>query len=787
MSGELNEQFLDSQLLQLTLDEKREALANISRRKTNSPAAHSNPLTPVTKSRRNESAENKSQREDLSGDYLPGRGKLPSKLLDEELDAIIEEHESDDKKCDHKSFAAAPFLSILQSTGYGKTRAMVELAKTSDKRVVYLLCKSLAQSWRVPQVLQKILSDMSVDEATKEELYERKWLKFIDVVQDLVDASDYTNRGALYNGQITDKWELGQFYEDLLSRWDEATTPKKNVLRPALKARPSSDSKNSAKKRVTFDYSKAAPIKEGCLVLCFDEVSAFNRPAFRALRRAAKQRGALCVFADTAASICQLMNPNDHSSQVNGGRLGRFVAPIFALNTGDLNWSRKCDEQDYKKLFLAGRARWFSHYNMCLKNGEDEHSCIDSLIELAQKLLLNESGHELIGDDVMYYSCDRNRNTNESVPERVLPGKIAAFASRFSLGAESRISSLLVKHSVATVVGVSEDREIVSCAYPSEPVLAEASARFTADHEDNLREVLCHVKAAIHGTNKLLDPPKGDTGEMCAAALLGYSMDYIRKRSDHQYMSEPVPLSALLDIFYPSKKYAADTQITSAVKDWNVNFTHFDRPNRTPTQSDLLIMWKRRLAYYVQEGAEGLDLLIAIKKGDSYGTIRVQVKNYKNEISQGERNNWLYKLLPTKCPPYFDDDPFSVSLLLSVNGIRDCCRIHEPDGTLIYDQSCGRKRTLQRLQEARIEEATIEHRVLQLATCFPCHKDSPVCWIAEELRSICSLEASKKVSKDYFCHTYTAEIMELEDEETKKLEAAGCSSREHKRQHLASN
>ena len=101
-----------------------------------------------------------------------------------------------------------------------------------------------------------------------------------------------------------------------------------------------------------------------------------------------------------------------------------------------------------------------------------------------------------------------------------------------------------------------------------------------------------------------------------------------------------------------------------------------------------------------------------------------------------------------------------------MNSIQDCCRIHEPNGTLIYDTRFGNKRTLQRFQEA-----TNGHRVLQLATCFPCHEKSPVSWIAAELRSICSLETSKKVWKDYFCQTYTAEILEVEEEERKKLVA----------------
>ena len=79
----------------------------------------------------------------------------------------------------------------------------------------------------------------------------------------------------------------------------------------------------------------------------------------------------------------------------------------------------------------------------------------------------------------------------------------------------SKIAPLLAKHSLATIVHISDDRSSVHVAYPSEPILAEASARYTVEMK-NRKKVLAHVFAAFNST-KLLDPPRGDTGEMCAA------------------------------------------------------------------------------------------------------------------------------------------------------------------------------------------------------------------------------------------------------------------------------
>ena len=176
------------------------------------------------------------------------------------------------------------------------------------------------------------------------------------------------------------------------------------------------------------------------------------------------------------------------------------------------------------------------------------------------------------------------------------------------------------------------------------------------------------MKAAFHNSNKMLDPPRGDVGEMCAAALLGYAMDHIRTSKHHKYMSETVELNQLLSHFhYGCDSFDKDVTITGIVKDWNVNFTHFVRPSWEPTENDLKVMWNRRMAYYVPDSCRGLDLLIALKHKNKqeYGTLRVQVKNYSNMICQSECEKFLGKLLPSQCPPLVDNESFSVGLLLS--------------------------------------------------------------------------------------------------------------------------
>jgi len=187
-------------------------------------------------------------------------------------------------------------------------RAILELAK--EKKLVYLLLKNLPASWQVPNVVK------------------------------------YDTPKKLYDAQITEDGALGEFFDELALFWQKEKTPSKSPMRSCLKNKESpgassqqdgqlsrqiSDSDSPARKKARFSYSDSHAVTHDSLVVCFDEVSALQDSALRPLRRAGKHLGILTIFSDTAASICKVMKPNDHSSKAKGGTLGRFVSPIFSL------------------------------------------------------------------------------------------------------------------------------------------------------------------------------------------------------------------------------------------------------------------------------------------------------------------------------------------------------------------------------------------------------------------------------------------------------------------------
>lgn len=60
--------------------------------------------------------------------------------------------------------------------------------------------------------------------------------------------------------------------------------------------------------------------------------------------------------------------------------------------------------------------------------------------------------------------------------------------------------------------------------------------------------VLDNVHGAFKAEDALLEAPRGNVGEMCAAALLGFAIDSMRKTAKHVYLSEAVPLKDFLRV-----------------------------------------------------------------------------------------------------------------------------------------------------------------------------------------------------------------------------------------------
>ena len=631
----------------------------------------------------------------------------------------------------------APFVFLLQSTGYGKTRTVYQLAETYRK-VVYLPWKGTMP--KVVGKMKQLLKDANTDSRRM-----LLWDKILEAVQRCADH--YPTADNLFEAH-----KSNEFYTRLEDSLAKAMTPisrmkfEKKDETPL--PRPSKTVKLPEKDEgeEVYYYTDAQRPQHSSLVVCLDEVTGLPDEVYRSYRRVAKQRGILSIFSDTATSICKIFPTNDHSQTSHKGKLGHFIKPLFDLQTIDVDLSvddrLNLPDDDYEGLFCAGRPLW--------KSRLDELNDVNKLLDHAENLL-TQSRDETDEDLQSLSKLDFPILNGPRIVDHNL---IAVFVCRFAMGKESRMAPLLVKHSLATVTDVNDDRSKVSSSYPSEPILPEVSARFT-NKNGNRRKVLQEIRCAFNNRTKLLEAPKGEVGEMCTAALLGYLMDIIRVSKNHKYMSQPVPLLDLLNYFGAENK-----NLDSLLGNWEVNFTHFFRPDDIPTDEHFRIMWKRRVAYYVRKGCEGLHLLVVIKdKNGNYGTLRIQVKNQGDKITSRKANPILAKLLPKKCPPKDSKEKLCVGLLLCTGKVDERCDVARYDNGKIIEQH--NNDTPIAAKSSSHNQQDCEQQLLQLVSTFPYHhRDKTVRELAALLQDIALTNqkdkpnhTSKRFAKYYSANT----------------------------------
>jgi len=214
--------------------------------------------------------------------------------------------------------------------------------------------------------------------------------------------------------------------------------------------------------------------------------------SFRALRRAlrltyspASDFGVFAMFTDTSSRLTnfQPLAGEDRSMRILKLSLtplgNRQFDPIYVFTSFDaLSRIRntKCSTvQDVafpERLVNFGRAGWHTVYNS--RNDDVEGVATnDYVIQVAQGKLL------------CYEESTTFRHPWTAVPSRAILLKLfAVLAPRLALtaGPYSPEASEIVSSHMAVLVRTDNDRHFLRTAYPSEPILAEASARLTAEY-----------------------------------------------------------------------------------------------------------------------------------------------------------------------------------------------------------------------------------------------------------------------------------------------------------------
>ena len=273
------------------------------------------------------------------------------------------------------------------------------------------------------------------------------------------------------------------------------------------------------------------------LVIVFDEVDRLNchkdkeRDVLRSLTRmldwysATHPTTVVGVYLSTVSGLSVLQPVMDTSSSRVPPRMPH--PPVIHFPSLPILLPTVGNEASEIYPFCAGRPLWLGI--VAQNKGKNISQVMLELVQFAT-IKLVPSGHT---------------QTTSSL--------LALFYCRFCFGyISSSMGEALVRNHMATLVAVREDK--YAAQYHVEPILAEASARYTTratptGEIDVFAKVVDSVAMHIR-EDKMVEASVGDCGELAGAVALAAAMDFIRTRGEYDArthnMSRDVPLKVFL-------------------------------------------------------------------------------------------------------------------------------------------------------------------------------------------------------------------------------------------------
>jgi hypothetical protein len=369
---------------------------------------------------------------------------------------------------------------------------------------------------------------------------------------------------------------------------------------------------------------------------------------FRALRRALRYLSGntgpttpatrvFAVFTDTTSRITnfQPTSWNNPSARVpNLPDAGRYqFPPIYVFSSVDV-YSRVLNSPvcisnaeeaaNPARLLKFGRAGWYSLYfqgRITVETGprildlaEIKLLCITSLVDV-KKLFVP---------------------TTSPLEQTTLIKLLAVIAPRLALtiGPCTEEASELIASHLAVLTRTDKERHFLQTVYPSEPVLAEASARLTRTYgwAHPLKALLHYIRGGI--------VEAGFRGELATKIVCLIAMDAALQSttlSGERYewqFSRPIPVSRFLDnLIVPLEGYSKFSEYLKGVEDkndikpdtinvdneklqkflhGNVFFNHFVRVDVKLSYAMLAQAWNRGAAIMCMTNTKGIDYAIPV-------------------------------------------------------------------------------------------------------------------------------------------------------------------------------
>lgn len=463
----------------------------------------------------------------------------------------------------------SPYFSVVQSSGFGKTRLMKESAL---RRINTVYCCLRAENVRgYPQgnsIVRKFIFDNHLDEQTLQAFIA---CTFIEANQLALKHFDGTQDGPALAAAISDQLTCDdvlcdQFWQSVIGKVLRASDMKNEAFIEMFKKLQRKFSISAYKDRKNGLIRKGQkPVLISELLIVFDEArnlfpnadSEAKTPFFN-LRRAFRNlesKNCILVFIDTLSNVADAANfappvVMDPSYRPGQGYFNALLPPFCEVLSFDVFHIGNLDVVNFKlesliERYKRGRPLWDAIFN--------EQSEYRKGIEFAcYKLLCAQQGTLRSYDS---------------------PTMIAILSLRFGIIGinDASISSNLVSSHMATLIYLDADRTKMYVRYPAEPALMEAACYCLHSDPELIHEPEYKPGRIAHLINffsrnwvsGLIDV--GDLGRVLARMILALTYDRVKLDDQGKSKSESEDTDSETDDFYYKPDFAIDDEEMTGV------------------------------------------------------------------------------------------------------------------------------------------------------------------------------------------------------------------------------
>eukprot|EP00961_Rhodomonas_salina_P302592 3940900-Rhodomonas_salina.2 len=486
---------------------------------------------------------------------------------------------------------------LCQSSGYGKSRAVRELAR--QLKVVYVCLRKTTDGWP-PKTEAPADALLSI----RNETHMQRWLRAV------VSFREKLNQGEPRPAEFWERQDIVNSGKGASQSWKECMDDQTATVEKG--------------QRTLIVIDEAQHMLDHKLQNKRDSV-------FHALRRELAPEKAQSVFVLLVSTTSRVSNfwPSEQAaseSDRSGGLrnpvitlLGSFdarnracAADTAVAESGGVASEAQAQPGDIRGY---GRPLWMAY------------KTVEAAVDMGVRKLTLQTG-------------DRDLNIPKLLDDQGL-GLLAVAAVRLAvhiLPTHSDAQSLVAKH-VATLLAVATDRSKVVVAYPPEPILSEAAARvwhWKAPPLCGKRNGPCSTACNLPAVLKILATKigdclvsRGERGELVAKIMLLLAADGCERLYGGELFSEPFTLTALLkELARYTATEAISIDIGGTVQ--LMSFVQLDQIGDRDPQVMLEQMYDRCVGGVMPPNYTGADLMIPFRKlaNGAFGALLVQVKNY---------------------------------------------------------------------------------------------------------------------------------------------------------------